>query len=66
MLIKLNGKETEVRDNVTLNSLLDNMKINPQMVACEVNEQIVRSAKYPDTKLSPGDRVEILQMICGG
>ena len=64
--IVLNGKETEIAENITLSKLLENLKISPQMVACEINAKIIRRAQYPQTPISEGDKIEILQMIGGG
>ena len=66
MKIILNGKETEVAEGVTISQLLEERKIVPQMIACEVNSEIVRRREYAQTMVRPGDRVEILQMIGGG
>jgi sulfur carrier protein len=64
--VKLNGKPAEVRERITLADLLKEMKIEPQRVACEVNQTIVRRKLYPETVLAEGDEIEILQMIGGG
>ena len=64
--VLLNGKETEVDERVTLLELLEEMKIIPQMVACELNSKIVKRSELARTHISEGDQVEILQMIGGG
>lgn len=66
MQIVLNGKKIEIPDATSIQKLLEDLKIKPQMVACEVNSKIVRKNFYTSTQLSEGDRVEILQMIGGG
>ena len=66
MKIVLNGKETEIAESTTLSNLLGDMKVTPQMVACEINSKIVRRAEYPKTLISEGDQIEVLQMIGGG
>ena len=42
------------------------MKIQPELVACELNLKIIRRAQYAETLLKEGDELEILQMISGG
>jgi len=64
--IKLNGKESQVQADQTLQDLLGEMKIAPQMVACEVNQKIIKRAEYPKTLIHEGDNIEIIQMIGGG
>lgn len=66
MRIVLNGKETLIKDDLSIQSLLEEMKIKPQLVACELNLKIVKRGEFPTIKISEGDRIEILQMIGGG
>lgn len=66
MQIILNGKETKVKDHSTLQELLEEMEIKPQMIASELNSKIIRRSEYATTQIHPGDRLEILQMIGGG
>src|SRR5438034_886646 len=64
--IILNGKETEVEGSKTLLDLLEERKITPQMVACEINSQLIRRKEFSKAEIHDGDRIEILQMIGGG
>ena len=66
MKIILNGKETLINDGITIQELLTEMKISPQIVACELNLKIVKRNQYPSTTISEGDQLEILRMIGGG
>lgn len=64
--ITLNGKPSEVEEGISLSNLLAQMKIEPQKVACEVNQKIIKRAQYASTNIAEGDAIEILQMIGGG
>ena len=64
--IILNGKESEIEQGTTLSKLLEEMKKAPQMVACEVNQKIVRRSEYGNIVVSEGDQIEVLQMVAGG
>ena len=64
--IILNGKDHEVRQGITISELLEEMKIVPETVACELNQAIARRKDYTETIISEGDRIEFLQMIGGG
>ena len=66
MKITLNGKETDIRCQSTLKELLSEMKMTPELVACELNLRIVKRAEYAETVFLEGDQLEILQMIGGG
>ena len=64
--IILNGKEAEIEPGTTLTKLLEQMKIVPEMVACEVNQKIIKRSEYSSMAIDDGDEIEILQMIGGG
>lgn len=64
--IKVNGEGREVRDRVTLNDLVGELSLPPARIAIELNQQVVRRDKWPDTKLSEDDRVEIVHFVGGG
>ena len=64
--IQLNGKPEEIGEGMTIKELLDLKKINPNMVACELNMQIIRRGNLSETSLKSGDVLEIIQMMGGG
>ena len=41
MKIKLNGKESDLDHPKTLRQLLEELKISPELVACELNSKII-------------------------
>ena len=64
--IQLNGISYEINDGTNLNKLLNNLKIQKNKVAIEVNGEIVEKNKYPNLILNEDDKVEIVQFIGGG
>ena len=64
--IQLNGDPYEINDGTNLNELLNNLKIQKNKVAIEVNGEIVEKNKYPNLILNEDDKVEIVQFIGGG
>ncbi len=66
MKITLNGDPKELAKPATLQELLDELQIPAGRVACEVNLKIIKRAFYGNTRLQPGDTVEIIQAIGGG
>jgi thiamine biosynthesis protein ThiS len=62
----INGREEEVPDRVTARELLDSFGLPPQAVVVERNEEVIARADLAAVVLSPGDRIEIIQMIAGG
>ena len=64
--IQLNGKLYEINNGTNLNQLLNNLKIQKNKVAIEVNGQIIDKNKYPNLILNKDDKVEIVHFIGGG
>ena len=64
--IQLNGKLHEINTGTNLNELLNNLKIQKNKVAIEVNGQIIDKNKYPNLILNKDDKVEIVHFIGGG
>ena len=64
--IQLNGDLYEISDGTNLNELLNNLKIQKNKVAIEVNGEIAEKNKYPNLILKKDDKVEIVHFIGGG
>ena len=66
MNIKLNGKEQELKDGLTVSDLLLKWKVRPELVTVEVNETILQKLDYDATKIKEGDNVEFVFYMGGG
>ncbi len=66
MSIILNGEEKEVSGGSTVASLLDELGIQKERVAVELNLDIVPKSRFAETLLKDGDRVEIVSFVGGG
>ena len=66
MILTLNGEARTVADGSTLSQLVEDLKLAPGRLACEVNGAVVRRADYAAAALREGDQIEIVQMIGGG
>ena len=64
--LTVNGKGRTIERPLTLAAYLEQLGINPQIVAVEHNGEIVRRERYAETKLGPGDVLEIVRMVGGG
>ena len=64
--IQLNGDPYEINDGTNLNELLNELKIQKNKVAIEVNGEIVEKNKFTNLILNKDDKVEIVQFIGGG
>ena len=65
MQVKINGKAEEILGGTVLD-LLQTKKIEPQMVAVEVNDTMLDRNHLAPTSLYDGDRVEFLFYMGGG
>jgi sulfur carrier protein len=65
MQLKINGKSEEFSGGSVLD-LLKTKKIEPQMVAVEVNDSMVEREQLATTALKEGDRLEFLFYMGGG
>ncbi len=66
MQIAVNGKKEEVPSSLTVASLLKEKKILLEMVAVELNDTLLPRARYAETPLKEGDRLEFLYYMGGG
>ena len=64
--IQLNGRSFKILRGINLNDLLNNLKIQKNKVAIEVNGEIVEKNKYSSRVLNKNDKVEIVHFIGGG
>ncbi|UCG59619.1 MAG: sulfur carrier protein ThiS [Phycisphaerales bacterium] len=67
MNLIVNGNETNVDGELTVNELLTEQNVKmPEMVSVELNGQILRRSEFESTKLNEGDAVEFLYFMGGG
>lgn len=66
MRIRVNGHDEECAEGTTLLAFLEAKGVNPSLVACELNMDIIRRARLGETVLKDGDVLEVLRMIGGG
>lgn len=66
MQIWVNGEAREVPPGQTLRQLVEDMGLEPQGVAVEVNRQVVPRGSHGERVLDEGDQVEVVRAIGGG
>jgi len=66
MNVTLNGEPRDVPAALTVSTLLAHLDIDARRVAVEVNESVVKRAKYDETALASGDVIEIVNFVGGG
>ena len=67
-VLKINGQEKEFPDGVppTLAELLDKSDISQATVIAQIDGQIVKPQAFAQTKLLPGQSIELLRIMAGG
>jgi len=66
MKLFLNGEPVETPDGATVAGFLDQLGLPQKGVAVERNREIVPKSAYGETRLTEGDRIEIVQFVGGG
>ncbi|MYB18136.1 MAG: sulfur carrier protein ThiS [Holophagales bacterium] len=69
MRLEVNGQERELSvpgADASVLDLLASLDQHPKTVAVEVNRELVPRARFGDTSLHDGDRVEIVRFVQGG
>jgi thiamine biosynthesis protein ThiS len=66
MHIRLNGASAEIPEPMSVQALLDRLKIDGRTVAVELNEVVVKRAKYGEALVTEDAEVEIVAFVGGG
>ena len=64
--LTVNGKPRDVEQPDSLLALLEQIGVDPRIVAVERNGDIVRRVLFGETPISEGDQLEIVRMVGGG
>ncbi|MFC4468215.1 sulfur carrier protein ThiS [Streptomyces xiangluensis] len=66
MNVFVNGERQEIAAGTALDTLVATLTAAPSGVAAALNETVVPRAQWPSTRLSEGDRIEVLTAVQGG
>lgn len=66
MKLIINGEDREFSSISTLSALLDQLGMKPDRVAVELNRDLVSRDQWAKTRLSDGDKLEIVHFVGGG
>jgi thiamine biosynthesis protein ThiS len=64
--IRLNGDPHEIAGPQSLQQLLNDLNVDPRVVAVEHNLTIVRRDRQAEVIVAEGDEVEIVKFVGGG
>ena len=66
MVITVNGKKEQIEKGTTVRQILTDRNVRPEIVAVEINGEIIERDEYATTQLSSGDIMEFLHYMAGG
>ena len=66
MKLTVNGEERTAPEGLTLQELVRELSIEGRPIAVELNLRVVPKDRYPATRLSEGDKLEIVSLVGGG
>lgn len=66
MVIRINGKDSEVAADISVARLLEDMELRPGRVVVELNARVLSRDAHGATRLEQGDEVEIVHFVGGG
>lgn len=64
--ITLNGERREVPGATSVAALLERLGFATELVAVEVNRELVRKKDFRERVLEDGDHVEVVEFVGGG
>ena len=66
MIIRINGKDSEVEPDISVAQLLEHLEIRPGRVVVELNAEVISREAHGGKQLKEGDEVEIVHFVGGG
>ena len=64
--VRLNGKDREVEEGLTITTLLESLELHPGMIVVELNKEILERDRYGDFTVGEGDSIELVHFVGGG
>ena len=66
MTLTVNGEKKEVPEGLTLAQLVRELGLERNAIAVELNREVVPRDRHGETRLAPGDTLEIVTLVGGG
>ena len=65
-MVKLNDKEVDYRENESLQDFLIRNSYDPDFLACEVDENLVKKVDFDKFIVKDNSKVEVFSFVGGG
>jgi sulfur carrier protein len=66
MHVTANGRTYEIHAAATIADFIRSRELDPRFVVVEWNGEALARERYEDTRLSEGDRLELVRAVAGG
>lgn len=66
ILIKINGENKFIPQNISIVELLEIFKINKERVVIELNKEILKKDGFSITTIKENDEIEVVTFVGGG
>ena len=64
--VQINGETHNFARSMSLPELLEQIGMNPRLIAVEYNGEILHRQYWTDTQIKTGDRLEVVTIVGGG
>lgn len=64
--VQVNGETHNFATSMSLPELLEQIGMNPRLVAVEYNGEILHRQYWSNTQIKSGDRLEVVTIVGGG
>lgn len=65
-MVLINGKEVKIKNEISLYELLKENEFEPDFVAVEVNQELVKRENFKNFLVKDGYKVEVFSFVGGG
>ncbi|HIK10267.1 MAG TPA: thiamine biosynthesis protein ThiS [Oscillatoriaceae cyanobacterium M33_DOE_052] len=66
IILQVNGAEATCAQYTKLPELLEQLGLNPRLIAVEYNGEILHRQFWANTEIQAGDKLEIVTIVGGG
>lgn len=65
MRVSLGDKDVEIQDSQTVQELVNSHSVKGRVLV-ELNGNLVKTEQWGKTRLKPGDKIDLIQVVVGG
>jgi len=66
LVVTINGERRSLPGSLTIDELLSELGLRRDLVAVELNRDLIRKKAFSEQRVSDGDRLEIVEFVGGG